>query len=70
MAEQKRGQSLIASNPHLSDGAKRRRMVVDFVYGSNKLEGIKVTRRQTQSRYETETSNPLPKKVSKIVKDL
>ncbi|MFH0883206.1 MAG: hypothetical protein V2A56_09500 [bacterium] len=60
--------SLIETNPFLRDSAKRASMIVDFVFGANRLEGIQVTKKKTREHYETTSSRPTPRRASKIVK--
>ena len=62
--------SLIEANPHLRDPLARERAIVNFVYGSNRLAGLRVTKAQTRANYRHVVANMKPKSRSRIFRNL
>ncbi|MDP8208064.1 MAG: hypothetical protein P9L92_15475 [Candidatus Electryonea clarkiae] len=60
--------SLIEGNVHLHDSAKREKAIVNFVYGVNKLEGVKTTLNSTRENYRKATENRIIRSKSRVLK--
>ena len=48
--------SLINTNSHLKDPRKREEMIVRFAYSIGKIEGLKITLKETREAYKTALS--------------
>lgn len=44
--------TIAATNKHFSTPAKRKKMVIDAVYSSAKIEGSKITKKKLSEHYE------------------